>query len=94
VTGWTTREAAEKCGLSQHTLRWYERIGLLDRVSRTADGRRRFSDADLDWLLLRIKLAVRNVQLMAGAAFSVSGQGRGVRYGNSSGSQRRRAGLR
>lgn len=37
VTGWTTRETAEKCGLSQHTLRWYERIGLLDRVARTAD---------------------------------------------------------
>jgi DNA-binding transcriptional MerR regulator len=56
VTGWTTREAAEKCGLSQHTLRWYERIGLLDRVSRTPDGRRRFSDSDLDWLLLLGKL--------------------------------------
>ncbi|MGI8448432.1 MAG: MerR family DNA-binding transcriptional regulator [Streptosporangiaceae bacterium] len=37
MTGWTTRETAEKCGLSQHTLRWYERIGLLDRVARTAD---------------------------------------------------------
>jgi DNA-binding transcriptional MerR regulator len=56
VTGWTTREAAEKCGLTQYTLRWYERIGLLDRVERTADGRRRFSDADLDWLLLLSKL--------------------------------------
>ena len=52
MTGWTTREAAEKCGLTQYTLRWYERIGLLDRIDRTADGRRRFSDADLDWLIL------------------------------------------
>jgi DNA-binding transcriptional MerR regulator len=56
VTGWTTREAAEKCGLTQYTLRWYERIGLLDRVERTADGRRRFSDGDLDWLILLSKL--------------------------------------
>jgi DNA-binding transcriptional MerR regulator len=56
VTSWTTREAAEKCGLSQHTLRWYERIGLLDRVARTPDGRRRFSDADLDWLMLLSRL--------------------------------------
>jgi DNA-binding transcriptional MerR regulator len=56
VTGWTTREAAEKCGLTQYTLRWYERIGLLDRIERTADGRRRFSDADLDWLMLLSKL--------------------------------------
>jgi DNA-binding transcriptional MerR regulator len=56
VTGWSTREAAEKCGLTQYTLRWYERIGLLDRVDRTADGRRRFSDADLDWLILLSRL--------------------------------------
>ena len=56
MTGWTTRETAEKCGLSQHTLRWYERIGLLDRVARTADGRRRYSDADLDWILLLSRL--------------------------------------
>jgi DNA-binding transcriptional MerR regulator len=56
VTGWTTRETADKCGLSQHTLRWYERIGLLNRVARTADGRRRYSDADLDWILLLSRL--------------------------------------
>ena len=30
MTTWSIGEAAEKCGLSQHTLRWYERIGLLD----------------------------------------------------------------
>jgi DNA-binding transcriptional MerR regulator len=42
--------------MTQYTLRWYERIGLLDRIERTADGRRRFSDADLDWLLLLSKL--------------------------------------
>jgi MerR family regulatory protein len=29
VTTWSIGEAAAKCGLSQHTLRWYERIGLL-----------------------------------------------------------------
>ena len=42
--------------MTQYTLRWYERIGLLERIERTADGRRRFSDADLDWLLLLSKL--------------------------------------
>jgi DNA-binding transcriptional MerR regulator len=40
----------------QHTLRWYERIGLLAPVERGSDGRRRFSDADLDWLALLTKL--------------------------------------
>jgi DNA-binding transcriptional MerR regulator len=56
VTGWTTRQAAEKSGLSQHTLRWYERIGLLSPVDRGLDGRRRFSEADLDWLVLLSRL--------------------------------------
>jgi DNA-binding transcriptional MerR regulator len=56
VTTWTIGEAAEKCGLSQHTLRWYERIGLLGDIERGSDGRRRFSDGDLDWLSLLTKL--------------------------------------
>ena len=42
--------------MTQYTLRWYERIGLLAPVERTPDGRRRFSDADLDWLMLLSKL--------------------------------------
>ena len=56
MTTWTIGEAAEKCGLSQHTLRWYECVGLLARIERGGDGRRRFSDADLDWLSLLAKL--------------------------------------
>jgi DNA-binding transcriptional MerR regulator len=56
VTTWSIGEAAEKCGLSQHTLRWYERIGLLANIERGGDGRRRFSQADLDWLSLLTKL--------------------------------------
>ena len=56
MTTWTIGEAAEKCGLSQHTLRWYERIGLLSAVERGSDGRRRYSDGDLDWLSLLTRL--------------------------------------
>lgn len=56
MTTWTVGEAAEKCGLSQHTLRWYERIGLLPAIERGSDGRRRYSDSDLDWLSLLTKL--------------------------------------
>ena len=56
MTTWTIGEAAEKCGLSRHTLRWYERIGLLGDIERGSDGRRRFSDRDLDWLSLLTKL--------------------------------------
>ena len=34
MTTWTIGEAAAKCGLSRHTLRWYERIGLLANIER------------------------------------------------------------
>lgn len=53
---WSISEAAEKTGLSAHTLRWYERIGLLAPIQRSSDGRRRFSQPDLDWLNLITKL--------------------------------------
>ena len=56
MTTWTIGETAAKCGLSQHTLRWYERIGLLANIERGGDGRRRFSQGDLDWLALLTKL--------------------------------------
>jgi DNA-binding transcriptional MerR regulator len=56
VTTWSIRQAAEKCGLSLHTLRWYERIGLVGPVARDADGRRSYSDADLGWLTLITRL--------------------------------------
>jgi DNA-binding transcriptional MerR regulator len=56
VTSWTIRQTAEKCGMSLHTLRWYERIGLLDRVTRGPDGRRRYSENDVEWLILIGKL--------------------------------------
>ncbi|WP_405838051.1 MerR family transcriptional regulator [Streptomyces platensis] len=53
---YTISEVAEHTGLSAHTLRWYERIGLMPHVDRTHTGQRRFSNRDLDWLDLVAKL--------------------------------------
>lgn len=61
----TIQQVADKCGLTPHTLRWYERIGLLDRVDRGSDGRRRFSDADLGWIDLLIKLRSTGMPIAA-----------------------------
>lgn len=47
---------ADRIGLSAHTLRWYERIGLLDQVERDASGHRRYTTSDVEWLLLLIRL--------------------------------------
>jgi len=79
VTTWSIGETAAKCGLSQHTLRWYERIGLLGTIERGGDGRRRFSDSDLDWLSLLIKLRatgmpVRDMQRYAELVRSGAGE--------------------
>lgn len=79
MIGWSTREAAEKCGLSQYAVRWYERIGLLRPIDRGPDGRRRFTDADLDWLVLISKLratgmSVRDMQRYAELVRSGAGE--------------------
>ncbi|MEU1983491.1 MerR family transcriptional regulator [Nocardia sp. NPDC019395] len=52
----TISAAARHCGLSQDTLRWYERIGLLSHIGRDHTGKRRFSDRDLEWLTLITRL--------------------------------------
>ena len=50
-------ETAELTGLTMHTLRYYERDGLmLRRVGRTASGHRRYSDRDLHWIDLISRL--------------------------------------
>lgn len=48
--GLTIQEAAERCGVSAHTLRYYERAGLLDHVQRAGNGHRRFGARDLERL--------------------------------------------
>lgn len=40
-------EVAEKMGLSIHTLRYYDKIGILPLVERSENGRRMFTDKDL-----------------------------------------------
>jgi DNA-binding transcriptional MerR regulator len=45
-------EAAAQSGFSVDTLRYYERLGLLTGVDRTAGGRRRYTADDLGWLAL------------------------------------------
>jgi DNA-binding transcriptional MerR regulator len=52
----TIAEAADRSGLSAHTLRYYERIGLIHPVGRGANGHRRYGRDDLEWLALLTKL--------------------------------------
>ncbi len=48
----TIQEAAEVTDLTVHTLRYYERIGLLMPVGRAANGHRRYSQQDINLIKL------------------------------------------
>lgn len=43
-------QAAKKMGLTAHTLRYYEKEGLLPFVKKTSSGLRIFSEEDIGWL--------------------------------------------
>jgi DNA-binding transcriptional MerR regulator len=54
---WSIAEVAEATGLTPHTLRYYERDGLLlDAVGRASSGHRRYSGRDVGWLILLTRL--------------------------------------
>ena len=56
-TGLTIAEAARHTGVSVHTLRYYERAGLvITTVDRTAGGRRRYDQEDLYWIKICTRL--------------------------------------
>jgi len=52
----TIADAARASGLSAHTLRYYERAGLLDPVDRNVGGHRRYTDGDLERIRFLTKL--------------------------------------
>ncbi|MBU4214341.1 MAG: MerR family transcriptional regulator [Actinobacteria bacterium] len=55
--GLTIAQASAVTGLSAHTLRYYERDGLmLDAVDRDPGGRRRYSPADISWTTMLTRL--------------------------------------
>ena len=52
----TIQQAAKACGLSVHTLRYYERIGLIDPVHRQANRHRLYDPEDMRWLDFLLKV--------------------------------------
>lgn len=48
----TIKEVSEKYDISQDTLRYYERIGMIPPVTRTASGIRDYQEKDLGWVEL------------------------------------------
>ena len=55
-------ELARQTGLSVDTLRFYERIGLIQRPARNRGGRRDYDPAVLDWIAFLSRLAATGMR--------------------------------
>jgi DNA-binding transcriptional MerR regulator len=55
-TGLTVAQMAAATGVSAHTLRYYEKAGLIEPVARNAGNQRRYSAADIEWLRFLLRL--------------------------------------
>lgn len=63
--GYTIGQVAKKTGLSAHTLRYYEKEGLLPFVKKSSSGLRVFSEEDLGWLVM--------IECLKGTGMSLKG---------------------
>ena len=50
----TIKKVSEKFGIRQDTLRYYERVGMIPPVTRTAGGIRNYQESDLGWVELAL----------------------------------------
>ncbi len=67
----TIGQAAERTGLSVHALRFYERENLLvGEVARTSSGRRRYTQTDIEWLAICVRLRESGMPLAHLAEFA------------------------
>lgn len=57
----TIKEVSEKYGISQDTLRYYERVNVIPKVTRTSGGIRNYQEEDLRWVELAV--CMRNAGL-------------------------------
>ena len=62
--GVTIADAARQTGVSVHTLRYYERAGLvITNIDRTPGGRRRYHRIDLDWIVVCTRLRATGMSI-------------------------------
>ncbi|MEM5004701.1 MerR family transcriptional regulator [Priestia megaterium] len=64
------QQVASITGLSTHTLRYYEKIGLIKNVQRDQTGYRQYTDFDLAWIQFLIRLRVTGMPMLKMKQFS------------------------
>lgn len=68
---YTIAEAAELTGLTAHTLRYYERDGLLlAPPARSSAGIRRYGDVDLTWITMITRLRATGMPIRTVRAYA------------------------
>lgn len=60
---YSIKEVSKLTGISAHTIRYYEKEGILPPIDRTENGVRVFSDENLFWLDLVICLKKTNMSI-------------------------------
>lgn len=63
-------EVARRTGLTAHTLRYYERIGLIAPVGRAAGGQRRYAASDMAWIEFLLRLRTTHMPIGKMQAFA------------------------
>ncbi len=59
----TIQEVAEATGLSAHTLRYYERVGLIHPIDREQNTHRRYTTDDVGWIEFLTKLRATGMSI-------------------------------
>lgn len=63
--GHTVHEVARRTGLTAHTVRYYERSGLVPPVGRDGNGHRRYTEDDVEWLVFVSRLRASGMPISA-----------------------------
>lgn len=66
----TIQQVAQQTGLSVHTLRYYERNGLLESVPRASSGHRRYSEEDIARIEFLTRLRATGMPIRQMQAFA------------------------
>ena len=72
----TIKEVSEKYDISSDTLRYYERIGMIPEVTRTASGIRDYQESDLSWVELVICMRKAGVSVESLIEYEIMYAGR------------------
>ncbi|MCK8098738.1 MerR family transcriptional regulator [Bacillus sp. 2CMS4F] len=67
---YTIQQISNMTKLSVHTLRYYEKIGLLREVRRDKNGYRKYAESDMSWINFLIRLRTTGMSITDMIRFS------------------------